>query len=136
MTGAIRDLLIVGGGPAGLRAAVEASAGGLSTMLVDEAPEPGGQIHRSAESGPFAGGMRLGPDYAAGAALAAAFRLSGAEARFGTAVFQIQPGERGGFEVGVATGSAASIVEARTVIVATGAHERPFPIPAGRSPES
>ncbi len=134
MTVAMRDLLVVGGGPAGLRAAVEATARGLSTVLVDEGPEPGGQIYRSAESGPFSGGQRLGPDYATGAELAAAFRATGAEGRFGSMVFQIEAGPNGGFQVSVAAGGGASIVTARTVIVATGAHERPFPIPGWTLP--
>ena len=39
-------VLIVGGGPAGIAAAVTASAAGLATVLIDEGLAPGGQIWR------------------------------------------------------------------------------------------
>jgi flavin-dependent dehydrogenase len=38
------DLLVVGGGPAGISAARAASDAGLSVVLVDERPTLGGQI--------------------------------------------------------------------------------------------
>ena len=38
------DLLVVGGGPAGLAAAAEAAALGCSVALADERPTLGGQI--------------------------------------------------------------------------------------------
>lgn len=43
-------VLIVGGGPAGIAAAVTASAAGLATVLIDEGLAPGGQIWRGATS--------------------------------------------------------------------------------------
>lgn len=123
------DLVVVGAGPAGLRAAVEAAAGGVSVTLVDENREPGGQIYRGSESGAFAGTSKLGPDYAAGAVLTAAFRASGVQALFGATVIQIEREADGSFCISVATGhDTAAVVRARTVIAATGAQERPFPI--------
>lgn len=44
MTMIERDVLIVGAGPAGLYAAYYAGFRGLSTVLVDSLPEPGGQV--------------------------------------------------------------------------------------------
>jgi sarcosine oxidase subunit alpha len=38
------DLAVVGAGPAGLAAAAAAAGQGLQVLLVDENPEPGGQI--------------------------------------------------------------------------------------------
>jgi len=123
------DLVIVGAGPAGLRAAVEAAAGGLSVMLVDEGREPGGQIYRGSETGVFAGTTRLGPDYVAGSILVAAFRSSGVETLFGATVFQIEREPDGSFCVSVAISHhRAAVVRTRTLIIATGAQERPFPI--------
>ena len=40
------ELLIVGGGPAGLAAAAEAAGRGLEVALVDERPSLGGQIFK------------------------------------------------------------------------------------------
>ena len=40
------DLLIVGGGPAGLAAAAEGAAAGLAVGLVDERVTLGGQIYK------------------------------------------------------------------------------------------
>ena len=45
MTGS-RSLVIVGGGPAGIAAAIDAGHAGLSCTLIDEAPRLGGQIYR------------------------------------------------------------------------------------------
>jgi NADPH-dependent 2,4-dienoyl-CoA reductase/sulfur reductase-like enzyme len=40
------DVLVVGGGPAGIAAAVHAAEAGARTVLVDEQPRPGGQVWR------------------------------------------------------------------------------------------
>jgi len=42
------ELLIVGGGPAGMNAAIEAASHGVTCCIVDEARELGGQIYRDA----------------------------------------------------------------------------------------
>jgi methylglutamate dehydrogenase subunit C len=42
------DILIIGAGPAGLRAAQTAAASGLDVMLVDERPQPGGALQFAA----------------------------------------------------------------------------------------
>src|SRR5450631_3230217 len=46
------DILVVGAGPAGIAAAVSASASGRRVALVDDNPAPGGQIWRSGASLP------------------------------------------------------------------------------------
>src|SRR5262249_56403597 len=38
-------VVVVGAGPAGIRAAVEARAAGAEVLVLDEAPRPGGQIY-------------------------------------------------------------------------------------------
>ncbi|MEO2169750.1 MAG: FAD-dependent oxidoreductase, partial [bacterium] len=40
------DVVIVGGGPAGMAAARELAAAGLEAIIVDEGLRPGGQIFR------------------------------------------------------------------------------------------
>jgi flavin-dependent dehydrogenase len=46
------DLVVIGGGPAGLAAASLAVRAGVSTVLFDENPGVGGQIYRGITSTP------------------------------------------------------------------------------------
>ncbi len=129
------DLLIVGAGPAGMRAAIEGAARGLSVVVADEGRGPGGQIYRSASSGPLAGAAAMGSEYSAGRELIAAFEASGAMKMFGATVFMIERRETGAFLIGLVVGSGpARFFDARALIVATGAHERPMPIPGWTLP--
>ena len=72
------DLVVIGGGPAGLAAASLAARAGLATVLFDENPGVGGQIYRGITSTPVTDRAILGEDYWAGAALAAEAKASGA----------------------------------------------------------
>ncbi|CAN1549794.1 HcaD Uncharacterized NAD(FAD)-dependent dehydrogenases [Rhabdaerophilaceae bacterium] len=128
------DLLIIGAGPAGMAAAIAARHGGMSVVVADEAGSVGGQIYRAVESGPLASSDLLGADYIAGRQLAEAFAASGAQIRANTTVFMIERLDAGGFTVGLATPDRASMLEARNVLIATGALERPFPIPGWTLP--
>ena len=47
------DLIIVGAGPAGVAAAIEARARGLSVLLLDENAAPGGRIWQALEARRF-----------------------------------------------------------------------------------
>jgi NADPH-dependent 2,4-dienoyl-CoA reductase/sulfur reductase-like enzyme len=40
------DVVVIGAGPAGLRAVEALARGGLRPLLIDEAERPGGQIYR------------------------------------------------------------------------------------------
>ncbi|MEU9837004.1 NAD(P)/FAD-dependent oxidoreductase [Streptosporangium sp. NPDC048047] len=42
----VYDLAVIGAGPAGVAAALEASLAGLDVVVIDAAPRPGGQYHR------------------------------------------------------------------------------------------
>ena len=64
------ELVVIGGGPAGLAAAVLAAKAGVQTVLFDENPGVGGQIYRGITSTPVANRAILGEDYWAGTALA------------------------------------------------------------------
>jgi NADPH-dependent 2,4-dienoyl-CoA reductase/sulfur reductase-like enzyme len=126
------DLAVVGAGPAGLAAAVEAVRHGLSVTVFDEQASPGGQIYRSVETGPFAGGGRgpLGADYAAGAGLVDAFRASGAAYFPGSTVWSLA--EDG--TLGISRDGAARLFSPRRVLLAMGAMERPVCIPGWTLP--
>ncbi len=124
------DLAIVGAGPAGLAAAAVAGRAGLSTVLFDENPGVGGQIYRAIESTPVTDRRVLGEDYWSGQPLAREARDSGTLIVNGATVWSLDPDRR----VGVSVGGKARLISARRVIVATGALERPFPIPGWTLP--
>ncbi|MDF3855769.1 NAD(P)/FAD-dependent oxidoreductase [Paracoccus pantotrophus] len=125
------DVAIVGGGPAGMSAAVRLCSLGLSVLVIDEQPAPGGQvwrgIERNASSPTFAA---LGADYREGEALVAAFRRSGAHYLPLTQVWQIEEG----WALFLTSSGPARRVTARAVLLATGAQERPVPFPGWTLP--
>jgi NADPH-dependent 2,4-dienoyl-CoA reductase/sulfur reductase-like enzyme len=124
------DVAVVGAGPAGLAAATVAAAAGLSTVVLDENPGIGGQVWRAATTTPVQDRRVLGDDYWKGQEIVRAFEASGAKHAAGAAVWSLSR-ER---EIGVSFGGGARMLEARRVIIATGALERPFPIPGWTLP--
>ena len=124
------DIVVIGGGPAGLAAAALAARAGLSTVLFDENPGIGGQIYRGITSTPLSDRTILGEDYWAGEALAAEAKSSGAAIVNGATVWSLDPQRI----VGVSIDGKARLIAAQRVIVATGSLERPFPIPGWTLP--
>ncbi len=125
------DVLVIGGGPAGLAAAVEAAGAGLSVCVVDERPTFGGQIFKQPGRGFRVTSARaLGHDYARGRRLIEAAEQSGATLLPRTSAVAI----RGTSVVLVESGEHARAVEARRVIVAPGAHDRPVVFPGWTLP--
>ena len=125
------DVAVIGAGPAGLAAATEAASHGLSVVLFDEQPAPGGQIYRNIEG---VDRRRLGKildeDYLKGADIAKAFRASSADYRSGATVWRVDTEG----SLAWTNGSAARITNAKRVISATGALERPVPVPGWTLP--
>ncbi|KAG0938225.1 hypothetical protein G6F31_015482 [Rhizopus arrhizus] len=132
------DLLVVGAGPAGLAAATLAAGLGVDTVLLDEQPAPGGQIYRAITTTPVTDRSILGEDYWHGASLVAPFQQSGARYVPGATVWAVAehtaPHPEKGFEVAYSVAGEARIVHARRLLLATGAQERPFPIPGWTLP--
>jgi len=124
------DVVVVGAGPAGLTAATATAAAGLATVLFDEQASVGGQIYRAISEAPAKRREMLGTDYASGARIADAFLKSGAQYVAGATVWSLTP-ER---EIGVSVGGGSKLIKAKRVILATGALERPFPIPGWTLP--
>ena len=124
------DVAVIGAGPAGLTAASLCARAGFSTVLFDEQQAPGGQIYRAVTRSPIPRRMALGDDYWAGDKIAREFLASGAQYVPGATVWSLTP-ER---EIGVSLRGGSVLTQATYVVIATGALERPFPIPGWTLP--
>ncbi|QFR34428.1 NAD(P)/FAD-dependent oxidoreductase [Ancylobacter sp. TS-1] len=117
------DVIVVGGGPAGVAAAMELRRRGIArVLLLDREPELGGATRHCAHS-PF--GMRefsrvyLGAAY--GRRLAAEATRAGVELRTGYSVVRLESGGR----LEVASPAGVGTLSARRILIATGARETP-----------
>jgi NADPH-dependent 2,4-dienoyl-CoA reductase/sulfur reductase-like enzyme len=119
----MRDVIIVGAGPAGISAAITASDLGLDVLVLDEQPTPGGQLYRNIERVGRNTLKNLGLDYSNGLSLVEKFRTSGAEYQGGSIVWNIEPNG----SVCFSQGGRSSQIQGKYVIVAIGATERPVP---------
>lgn len=120
----IYDLIIIGAGPGGLAAAVTADSLGLNTLVVDEQPEPGGQIYRSMERSRSENVDVLGKDYFAGKALVEDFRASNVTYMPNTTVLNIA----NEFNVDVFSQGRTQRVSGHRMLMSIGAAERPVPM--------
>ena len=123
------ELLIVGGGPAGLAAAAEAARRGLEVALVDERPTLGGQIFKQPGLVVRDAGA-LGGDHVRGRALIDAAERSGARVLLRTSCLTL----RGTEAVLAGEGGQARKVTAGHVLLAPGAHDRPVAFPGWTLP--
>ena len=123
------DVLVIGAGPAGLAAALAARTAGARVVVLDERCDAGGQYFKPVASSHIA---EPAPDtqFAEGDALRDAVKSAGVEVLKNATVW-------GAF----APGEVMALVEGRAVvfhpqrlILATGAYERPFPIPGWTLP--
>jgi NADPH-dependent 2,4-dienoyl-CoA reductase/sulfur reductase-like enzyme len=132
------DVVVIGAGPAGMAAATAAAEAGASVVILDEQPEPGGQIYRAIESVERhrpADLSFLGPAYAHGGKVANAFRAVRTDYRPGATVWQIGAlGKGKRRQVVHSRNGAAETLSASHVVIATGALERPVPIPGWTLP--
>jgi len=125
-------LLVIGGGPAGMAAAIEAARAGLACTLIDEAPRLGGQIYRQAPPGfRVRDAAALGRDYARGEALRAELAAAGEriEVLPNATVLGIW-----GREVTWGSGEMSGTIPFERLVIAAGAYDRPVPFPGWTLP--
>jgi NADPH-dependent 2,4-dienoyl-CoA reductase/sulfur reductase-like enzyme len=125
------DLLVIGGGPAGISAARAAAGASLRVVLVDERPTLGGQIYK--QPGP---GFRvtdpaaMDRQYRTGRSLIDSLVGTGVEVCTRTAAVAIEGRE----VVLVPDGGTARVVRASRLVLAPGAHDRPVVFPGWTLP--
>ena len=128
----LTDVMIVGAGPAGLTAAIEAARAGARVLLIDENALPGGQlfkqIHKFFGSREHRAGVR-GMDI--GTALLRETADLGIEVWLGAEVCGIYPDKSVWI---IRDGRDSTVVKARTIILATGAVENAVTFPGWTLP--
>ena len=127
------EILVIGAGPAGLSAAIEAAKYGAEVLVVDENSKPGGQlfkqIHKFFGSRRHKAGVR-GIDI--GTELLEEVQKLGVEVMLNTTAYGIYPNDEG---VALAVnGEEGIIVHPKKVVMATGASENPLAFPGWTLP--
>jgi NADPH-dependent 2,4-dienoyl-CoA reductase/sulfur reductase-like enzyme len=123
------EVLVVGGGPAGLAAAAIAAEAGLEVVLVDERPKPGGQFYKQPADGFEIDERRIDKQFRNGRASIGRAVASGARLISGTTLW----GAFGGAEFWAA-GPLNLVIRPKCVVLATGAYERGVPVPGWTLP--
>ncbi len=119
------EVAVVGAGPAGVAAACRSAEAGARTVVFDENPAPGGQIHRHLPGKPPPEGARVWLERLAS---------TGTVVRTGVSVVDATPGV-GGFRLFAEDGEGNVVtVRARSVVLATGARELFLPFPGWTLP--
>jgi NADPH-dependent 2,4-dienoyl-CoA reductase/sulfur reductase-like enzyme len=120
-------IIVIGGGPAGLSAAIAAAESGAQTLVIDENLQAGGQIYRQPpETYQVENPGSLGEDYADGQALLRKVEcLSDKITIWNDAlVWSVFDSK----QLAIARGNDLVLVDADAMVVATGAYERPVPV--------
>ncbi len=127
------QLIVIGAGPGGIAAAVEAAKTGATVKILDENPKPGGRIYSPLNDGfKLVDPGYLGPDYEKGKALLAEFDAVRKKIDyrndalvFGTFENRIMAFHQAG---------SGQQIAFNKLIVATGAYDRPVPFPGWTLP--
>lgn len=127
------DLAIVGAGPAGLAAAGIAAGAGARVAVLDERTETGGQYFKPRTAG-YRGHLPHDRQHRRGIALRDEVTASGAEIIADQTVWFARRDASGGFDLHSFGASEALQLNARAVILASGAYERPAVVPGWTLP--
>ena len=126
------DLAVIGAGPAGMAAAIEASRNNMKVLVLDDQPAAGGQVYRQIDRNYHKNEelFFLGEDYWLGKKLVDDFKHSSAEFFSESRVWQITLDKH----VFFSRKGRAYQVQANFILISTGATERPMPIPGWTLP--
>ncbi len=128
-------VLVIGGGPAGMSAAITTSDAGLRTLLVDERPTLGGQIFKQPGPGFRVDDPRkLGRQWRFGRDLIDRAERSPAELLLRTAVLDLEPGPDGWTAILHTDGEPVRPLTVQRIVIAAGAHDRPVVFPGWTLP--
>jgi NADPH-dependent 2,4-dienoyl-CoA reductase/sulfur reductase-like enzyme len=127
MSAVAADVVVVGAGPAGIAAAVRAAEAKRRVIVLDEAPNVGGQIWRHRSAGTLGGDARTWIDRLA---------RTNADVRRGVAVVDVvTAGETGDITVVAERHlGGVDVIRASALVMATGARERFVPFPGWTLP--
>jgi NADPH-dependent 2,4-dienoyl-CoA reductase/sulfur reductase-like enzyme len=124
------DVLVVGGGPAGLTAAIAAAHAGLDVVLVDERSKLGGQYFKQPAAEFDVDEHALDDQYRQGRALIEQLQASSVRVLQGVTVWGAFSPDR----LHAAGRDARWVLRPRRLILATGAYERGVPMPGWTLP--
>ena len=119
------DIIIIGSGPAGISAATLADHHKARVLVLDENCAPGGQLYRAIEKNQKNDNEWLGQSYQDGLPLVEAFRESHVNYQRSAKVWHLSNDK----VVHYSVNGKAHAAKGRQILIATGAQERPFPIP-------
>lgn len=126
------DVIIIGAGPAGANAALETSAHGLKTLLIDEQRDAGGQVWRVKSKSILKAPKTETSEK--GDALREEIASSIVEVMFETRVWQIEKDDEENWILGIDSGNGGQTINCKSLIIATGAQERVIPVPGWTLP--
>ncbi len=124
------ELVVIGAGPAGLHAAIAASQAGVGVVVIDGYPAPGGQYFKQLPAA-FRAGERPSPLRSLLA------QMDGANVRVfsNTLVWgAFAAAEGASWQLALHGPGAPHRLDAQTLILATGAYDRPIPFPGWTLP--
>ncbi len=125
------EILVIGGGPAGMAAALAAQQAGAQVLLVDERETLGGQYFKAlAPSHQFRDAVAADAQFLAGQRLREALAAAGVACLNSTLVWGVSEG----LEVAALAGNRPIEICPQRIILATGALERAVPLPGWTLP--
>ncbi len=130
------EIAIIGGGPAGLAAAIELAAGGADLVVIDAYPQPGGHYFRQPPQEFSKAGVAADSRQVEYASLMASLERLNVTVLSESAVWSIFPAEESatGYTLHLNGPHPVRSIQARYLLLASGAYDRPMAFPGWRLP--